>query len=283
MISFLSLISNYMGMINVKSKFKNQIYTIMAFAGNWYLLYIGIRFLMNGKLIRGLGLVAIFIIFLYFSILNIYYYFSNKKMPYDISPYLEKYIGGKPDEIKEKEALNRRLNRIERARMSNGNQSGVFSNQMLLPAHLTSNEAQKRNINIIAEQMEKNGLLYKDYGGRSDAELKATMSSKSDTFYAIGDNGAAVPFAEIKMVDNRPVLFAGINQIEELPVGVIDKVGLSSYRSAKRENHLYLASTVLVGGEKKMAGRSGLITENEKYAMRVEVAYKRRVTSMPKN
>ncbi len=60
MISFLTLVSHYMGMISVKSKLKNQIYTITAFVGNWYLLYIGIRFIQNGAYTRGLLLLAIF-------------------------------------------------------------------------------------------------------------------------------------------------------------------------------------------------------------------------------
>ncbi|MCL3858425.1 DUF6681 family protein [Pediococcus pentosaceus] len=107
MISFLTLASHYMGMINVKSKLKNQVYTIMAFVGNWYLLYIGIRFLQNGRSLRGLLLLAIFLVFLYFSIMNIYYFFTTKKAPFDISPVLEKYVGGAPEEIREKEEFRR--------------------------------------------------------------------------------------------------------------------------------------------------------------------------------
>lgn len=281
MISFLTLASHYMGMINVKSKLKNQVYTIMAFVGNWYLLYIGIRFLQNGRFLRGFLLLAIFLVFLYFSIMNIYYFFTTKKAPFDISPTLEKYIGGTPEEIREKEEFRQRLSRVERQSRQSSSPSGVFDNRMLLPAQINSTVTQKRNIETIAIQMEKAGMLFKDYGGRTDAEIQAQLLPDQTEAFAIGDDGIQLPYADVKMVDEQPTVFAGMNQIEELPIGTITKVGLSNFKNAKLENHLYLADALLVGGEKKVAGRSGMITENENYSVKINIAYKRRNTSLP--
>lgn len=282
MISFLTLASHYMGMINVKSKLKNQVYTVMAFVGNWYLLYIGIRFLQNGRYLRGFLLLAIFLVFLYFSIMNIYYFFTTKKAPFDVSPILEKYIGGTPEEIREKEEFRRRLAQVERqSRHAHASSSaGMFDQRMLLPAQVESNSEQKRNIEQIAMMMRRAGILFEDYGGRNDEQIREQLQPGQTEVYAIGEDGIQFPFADIKMINGRPTVFAGLNQMEELPVGVITKVGVSSFEAAKQENHLYLADVLLSGGEKKMIGRSGIITENENFFIKVNIAYKRRNTSL---
>jgi hypothetical protein len=281
-ISFLTLASHYMGMINVKSKLKNQVYTVMAFVGNWYLLYIGIRFLMNGGFLRGLLLIAIFLVFLYFSIMNIYYFFTSKKAPFDISPTLEKYIGGTPEEIKEKEEFRRRLSQVERqSRQGGSGMAGVFDHQMLLPAQVESDAMQRQNLERLALQMEGAGMLYRDYDGRTDEEIRSQLEPGQTSVYAIGDAGVRLPYADVQVIDNQPVILAGFNQIEAVPVGIIHKVGLTSFSDAKRENHLYLADARLVGGEKKVVGRAGMMTENENYSVTINIAYKRRVTSLP--
>lgn len=270
-----------MGMINVKSKLKNQVYTVMAFVGNWYLLYIGIRFLQNGRYLRGLLLLAIFLVFLYFSIMNIYYFFTTKKAPFDISPILEKYVGGAPEEIREKEEFRRRLAQVERqSRQASSSPAGVFDQRMLLPAQVESTGEQKRNIEQIAMLMKNAGILFEDYGGRSDEQIKEQLQPGQTEVYAIGDEGIQFPFADIKMINGQPTIYAGLNQMEELPVGVITKVGAASFEAAKQENHLYLADVLLSGGEKKMIGRSGIITENENFFIKVNIAYKRRNTSL---
>lgn len=281
MISFLTLASHYMGMINVKSKLKNQVYTIMAFVGNWYLLYIGIRFLQNGRSLRGLLLLAIFLLFLYFSIMNIYYFFTTKKAPFDISPVLEKYVGGAPEEIREKEEFRRRLAQVERqSHQASSSPAGMFDQRMLLPAQVESTGEQKRNIEQIAMLMKNAGILFEDYGGRSDEQIKEQLQPGQTEAYAIGDEGIQFPFADIKIINGQPTIYAGLNQMEELPVGVITKVGAASFEAAKQENHLYLADVLLSGGEKKMIGRSGIITENENFFIKVNIAYKRRNTSL---
>lgn len=271
-----------MGMISVKSKLKNQIYTITAFVGNWYLLYIGIRFIQNGVYTRGLLLLAIFLIFLYFSIMNIYYYFTNKQAPFDISPILEKYIGGTPEEVREKEEFRRRLTRVERQSRQVASPGGVFDQKALLPATIVSSARQQKNIEQIAEKMIQSGMVFMDYGGRTDEELRAEMPAQQTETYAIGDLGVAIPYAEVQLVAGKPTVVAGMNQMEAVPVGEITKVGLSSYQAAKAENHLYLANAFLIGGEKKVRGRSGMIVENEPYRLKINIAYKRRQTSLSK-
>ena len=98
--------------------------------------------------------------------------------------------------------------------------------------------------------MIQSGMVFMDYGGRTDEELRAEMPAQQTETYAIGDLGVAIPYAEIQLVAGKPTVVAGMNQMEAVPVGEITKVGLSSYQAAKAENHLYLANAFLIGGEK---------------------------------
>lgn len=281
MFAFLTMVSHYMGMINVKSRLKNQIYTAVAFVGNWYLLYIAFRFLQNGRYLRGLGLLAIFIVFLYFTVMNIYYFFTAKQAPFDVSPKIEKLIG-KPEELAEQEELKRRLSRVERQSQTNTGSNGVFNDEVLLPARISSTPTQLRNINQIAEKMKQEGLLLSDYGGQTDDQLIAQMDDDSTEFYAIGE-GINFPYFILKMESGHPLVYAGMNQMDSLPIGEVTRVGLSDYKSAKREYHLYLADAALIGGERKVKGRSGLFTENSAYKGKIQMAYKRRQTSLPED
>ena len=53
MFNFLSIISSYLGYINVNVKLKNRIYTVLGALGNLYLLYVALRFFANGFYFRG--------------------------------------------------------------------------------------------------------------------------------------------------------------------------------------------------------------------------------------
>ena len=64
MFSIIDMINHYLGYINVNLKLKNRIYTIVGFVSN-FTCYMHIAS-ENGRWLRGLGFIAVFIIFLYF-------------------------------------------------------------------------------------------------------------------------------------------------------------------------------------------------------------------------
>ena len=119
--------------------------------------------------------------------MNIYYYLFNKQAPFDISPILEKYIGGAPEEVREKEEFRRRLSRVERQSRQVASPGGVFDQKALLPATIVSSAQQQKNIEQIAEKMIQTGMAFMDYGGRTDDELRTEMPAQQTETYAIGD------------------------------------------------------------------------------------------------
>lgn len=93
MFSFLDMINHYLGYVNLNVKLKNRIYTILGVLGVIYLLYVSVRWIKNGFALRGSLILLVGLILAYFSIMNIFYYFTDKQAPLDISPKIEKALG----------------------------------------------------------------------------------------------------------------------------------------------------------------------------------------------
>jgi len=271
--SIIDMINHYLGYINVNLKLKNRIYTIVGFVGNFYMLYLAYRFFENGRWLRGLGFIAVFIIFLYFLIMNIYYYFTTKKAPFDISPKIEKILGGKPREAIENENLRNRANRGRTAIVPS---TGIFEKNSILPATIKSNQSDLHNIQQLAEQMIQNNFAMADYEGLSDDEILNHLQESNETeMNAIGQ-GMPFPYFELREEDGEANVYAGMNQMSLVRIGKVASVGLSDYFSAKKQYELYLAQAVLIGGQRKFAGRSSLMTEEAPYQAKIQMAYKKR-------
>ncbi|MBC6498371.1 hypothetical protein H7R52_04370 [Weissella confusa] len=54
MLTILDLLNHYLGFFNVNTKWKGQVYTILASVGNFYVLYLAIMHLKNAAYLRGL-------------------------------------------------------------------------------------------------------------------------------------------------------------------------------------------------------------------------------------
>lgn len=93
MLTILDLLNHYLGFFNVNTKWKGQVYTILASVGNFYVLYLAIMHLKNAAYLRGLGLLLAFIVIAYFAFLNVVYYFTKKTFKWDLSPKVEKLLG----------------------------------------------------------------------------------------------------------------------------------------------------------------------------------------------
>ncbi|WP_412989779.1 DUF6681 family protein [Pediococcus siamensis] len=276
MFTIIDMINHYLGYINVNLKLKNRIYIIIGFIGNFYMLYLSYRFFENGRWVRGLGFIAVFLIFLYFLIMNAYYYFTTKPAPFDISPKIEKLLGGKPREAAENENLRQRLNRSERGRQTIVPSTGIFEKNTILPATIQSNQREMANINQLAEQMIQNNFAMADYEGLTDDEILTHLqSTEATSFYAIGE-GIPFPYFELREENGEANIYAGMNQMNLVQIGRVASVGLSNYFEAKKQYQLYLAQVVLIGGQRKFAGRSSLMTEDTPYRAKIQMAYQKR-------
>ncbi|KRN07572.1 hypothetical protein FD15_GL000858 [Liquorilactobacillus sucicola DSM 21376 = JCM 15457] len=241
-------------------------YTILGTAGNFYLLYVAYRFLANGFLARGLLFVLAFFVISYFAYLNILYFFTSKKSRFDFSPWIEKKLGMKPKE----ETADKRNARPQAGFVQT---NGLFKGEATLPAKLKRSPAEIQALNEIVAQLEAQGYLRLDYGGRSDDELFKLARTKKENIYALSEP-VALPYFELVHEAGHLDLYGGINQIERKKLGRIQSVGLMPAAEVERKYSLFIATAVVQGGAYKFAGRSTVMHEDGPYDLKIQVAYR---------
>jgi len=270
MFSILDMINHALGYVNVNVKIKNQIYIGIGIAGNLYLGYVAIRLMQNGAWLRGILYMLVFVALIYFITLNVIYYFTNKTAKYDLSPQIEKLLGGKP-----KEALAAEQQAQQNQQQPYIPANGIFDGQELLPATVKTSRAEQENVHQIVDQLQAANIVRLDYGGLSDKEIMQQAQATGDSVYAIGQ-GIQIPFSQLKLENHHLVIYAGINQMDQKPVGHIKRVGLTDVHDAHEDYKLYLASTVITGGMEKIAGRNSTIEQAGDYQVTAQVAYEDR-------
>ena len=169
MFSILGMINSYIGYFNMNATLKNRIYTVVGGVGNFYLLYVAYRFFANGFIVRGLLFILAFLALLYFTYLNILYFFTEDRVSkLDISPKVEKMLGVKiPD-----------TRAAENAGVAPGfmQTNGIFKDEEFLPSTLRTNHKQRENLQKVVAQLEQVGYLQLDFGGKDKELFKKALS-----------------------------------------------------------------------------------------------------------
>ena len=270
MFSILGLINTWIGYINMNVKIKNRVYTVVGGIGNFYLLYVAWRFFANGFIGRGLLFILAFLVLLYFTYLNVIYWFTEKKAKWDISPKIENALGIKPKDPEEE--ARKKVARMRQAGFVQTN--GIFDeNQDFLPAEITTSEAELANIQIVADSLKKINYLHLDYDGKSKNTIFKEIKSDGKVRYALGETPQALPYFELKNVEGKLVIYGGINQIESYQLGTVKTIGLMPASEAAKKYHIYLAAVVLTGGPFMIAGRSTAMEDNEPFRIDAKIAY----------
>ncbi|GAB6093339.1 DUF6681 family protein [Furfurilactobacillus curtus] len=271
MLSLLDMANHFLGYFNVNTKLKGRIYTILGFLGDWYLLYIGVRFIQNGGHIRGALLILVFLFLMYCTAVNFFFYFLKRRFPLDPSERIAKVLGD--ERLKQQEDKLTQRDQLDRFAPA----TGLYDNKQVIPAKVTVNGAQHKNLATIAAQFNDANLLPQDYEGQSDQEVLTAATARNQPVFAIGE-GVPLPFAILKSEAGHLLVYAGLNQMTALPVGRITRVGLSDINQAQQRFDLFIASAVLQGGLAKTAGRSGTIERQLPYTIKVEVAFSEKKT-----
>lgn len=244
---------------------KNRIYTIVGGVGNFYLLYVAYRFFANGFIVRGLLFILAFLALLYFTYLNILYFFTEDRVSkLDISPKVEKMLGVKiPD-----------TRAAENAGVASGfmQTNGIFKDEEFLPSTLRTNHKQRENLQKVVAQLEQVGYLQLDFGGAKDKELFKKAKS-GDCFFALNEP-VALPYYELREVNGKLLVYGGVNQIERQELGEVTQVGLLRGIEALKRYRLSLAAVALTGGPYKFAGRSTMVQKDEPYRLEIQIAYR---------
>ena len=265
MFSILGMINSYIGYFNMNATLKNRIYTIVGGVGNFYLLYVAYRFFANGFIVRGLLFILAFLALLYFTYLNILYFFTEDRVSkLDISPKVEKMLGVKiPD-----------TRAAENAGVASGfmQTNGIFKDEEFLPSTLRTNHKQRENLQKVVAQLEQVGYLQLDFGGAKDKELFKKAKS-GDRFFALNEP-VALPYYELREVNGKLLVYGGVNQIERQELGEVTQVGLLRGIEALKRYRLSLAAVPLTGGPYKFAGRSTMMQKDEPYRLEIQIAYR---------
>ncbi len=271
MLSLLDMANHFLGYFNVNTKLKGQIYTVLGFFGDWYLLYIGIRFIQNGGYVRGGLIILVFLFLMYCTVVNVYFCFLKKRFFLDPSERIASVLGD--ERLKEQEgrfADRDRMNQFAPA-------SGLYTNQQVIPAKVEVNGTQHKNLAEIATQLQAANLLPQDYEGQNDKEVLEQARETAKPVFAIGQ-GVPLPYFDLQHVGENVLVVAGLNQMTAKPVGRLTRVGLSDIHTAEQQFELFAASVVLRGGLAKTAGRAGIMTEQLPYTVKVEVAFTERTS-----
>jgi len=271
MLSLLDIVNHYFGYLNINGRVKNRIFSVVCLLGDFYLLYKSIYYFRAAAIGRGVLNLLVFLILLYFALMNLYFYYRGKNAIVDVSPYVEKALGGDPNAPHPLNGLSVKPKVISQIQPA----TGLFEEQDLLPTELTMTAEQTEKLTTLVNQLIESGYISLNYSGLDDQDIYQQAQKFQRPIYAIGDK-VAIPFYELKQVDQQWLLYGGINAIAKEPLATIKTVGLTPVQQLATDYQLAVAHTWLVGGPHKIAGRSGVVEGHDPYQLMVQIAYQKR-------
>ena len=266
MLTALDILNRLLGYFNIQDKAKGKAFTVVAFVANFYLLYTAIQGLRYpGYRLQGLAFLIGFLLLEYFIVLNAVYYYTDKQLKFDISPTIEKLLGGNQAQLKAAES------KLANNTMS-GPASGLFKADNILPTAIDISPAQQRNLDALVQHLQANGHLAANYSGLDDRAIMHVAAQSHQPVYAIG-NLVELPFFKVVAETGGVVVVGGVNALNVQPLATIVSVGLLPVKQAQKQYKLAAAHVYLTGGQSKLMGRRSLITKEEPYSLTVQLAY----------
>ena len=266
MLTALDLINRLLNYFNIQDKPKGRAFTVVAFIANFYLLYVAIQGLRyKNYRLQGSLFLFLFLIFLYFIVLNFIYYYTDKKVKWDISPRIEKALGGS--------AKQRQAAVAAYTQVAEQPANGVFKSQQVLRSTLDVTPQQQAAINELAAQMEKQGILTLKYHGLDDNTLARIAQKTAAPVLAMG---APVPLPYYDLThtaDNRWVIVGGLNSLDYHELATVRSIGLTPIDKAASMYRLAAAQVVLSGGPQKTPSRTGMNSITEPFTIEADLAY----------
>lgn len=262
MLSILDLLNHYLGMFNVNARWKGQVYSILSGVGNFYILYLAIRHIQNGAYLRGAGLLLVFLFILYCVILNVIYYYTQKTVKWDISPLLEKMLGGS-QAAKATDTS---------AAMPYVPANGLYDKKQVLPATTVSDGDMEAELAKVVDQLRESGMVTDNYGGLSEKEQMAFLATGQTAIYA-NHPGTPLPYFRLEEERGGLSIYGGVNEMLASRLARIQTIGLQPVDLALKSYNLYIASVVVSGGPGKSRGRQALMPIEKPYFLSVELAY----------
>ncbi|MCT4396740.1 DUF6681 family protein [Periweissella beninensis] len=265
LITILEMVNHYFGFFNVNTKFKGRLYTILGFIGSWYILYIAISFLTAARYLRGIALLLAFLGLMYVIYLNFMYYFTSKKPILDISPRIEKMIGGG-------QTNTTQLTTQPTFIIPN---QGFYDQKQVLPTAVKSNNDEQKNIEELVTQLEGLGVYNEKnaYQGFNDEQIKNKLLVNDNHPVYANVTGFNVPYVKLHHEGTHVIIYGGLNEMQAIRLGEIIRIGLADTTSALEKFDIFLANVNIVGGQGKTLARSGFVEKEYPYTLKAEIAY----------
>lgn len=279
MFSFLDMINHSLGYFNINTKLKNKIYTVVAFLGDIYLIYVTFRLFKNGAYMRGLLYCLAVLLITYYLYLNFVYYYLGYTSRFDVlSPWLVKITGYEQST----EGKNSRTGQA--ANLINNQANGYFESRDTIEAEVVTSREEQQNLRHMVDQLVEQGIFTADYDGRDSTQIIEEYNRTHKPVNAL-NKFQTPPYFDLvhNEVGHRLEIYAGINQMERVRVGHITKIGLTDVHEAHRKYRLYLANIYVTGGPHKIPGRHGntILTDGD-FGLVAHVAYRDRNTGEEK-
>lgn len=260
MFTVLDLVNHYLGYFTTNSKTKGRIYTVVAAGGVWYLLYLAYRFFANGRYLRGMFIASLFVLLLYFVILNILYYFTQQTTKWDVSPHIEKILGGPHlEEDTKKESI-----------IVPGN--GIYQSQNVMTGVIESDNIQQSHVTTLAQELKQLGMMNSDYGHLGEQAQRQIIAQR-DVIFA-NHPGTLLPYFDMVVTaEGETKIMGGVNQLQAHDLGTLTMVGMTPTNQALSHYRLALASVLITGGSGHQATRTELSDIERPYKIQAVVAY----------
>jgi hypothetical protein len=198
--------------------------------------------------------------------LNLIYYITKKNSKLDFTPWLEKTLHLKPRQVPTEG------NNSRRPQPGFVQTNGLFNNEKVLPAEISSTLQEQHALQQIVQQLAAQNYLKLDYGGIDDNQILRT--AKAGQTFATLNQPIALPYYELQHQGEKLFLVGGVNQMEKKVLGQIKTVGLMPVAAASQRYQLFAATATVQGGPIKFAGRSSVMVEQRPYTVKLQLAYR---------
>lgn len=271
MLTLLDLLNKFLGYFNIQDKAKGRALSLIALVGNGYLLVVAWQNLRYpGFRVRGALFLLAFLILSYFVVLNLIYYYTTKQSKFDISPRVEKALGG-----------NRQHQQQTMAQFQQAATTvpalGMLGDLPVLPVTVSQEAAHVDALNTLVSDMVQAGAVRLDYAGLDEAAVAQVAKTTQQPVLAMGQP-VALPFVRLAVEADTVKVVGGLNALNEAELGQVVQLGLTPIKEALKHYDLAVASVTIAGGEQKQQGRSGMVVTQHPYRLQVQLAYQAKKT-----
>ncbi len=220
MLHIINTLLDYLGYLGIGAKVKNRLYIVIGSIATLYLGYLTIRFFANGSYIRGIIYVLIFLVLVYFLILNFIFYFTDKIVKWDITQFILKYVKKKFPQMKHASST------------VNGESDSILDNVAVLDLTIRNED---RFENMVESLLEENFFADNHY-------LENETNQK---VYRINKDNL-LPAYSIRHEEDQWKLFVGKDSLHKEYIAEITGV---NGRSIKKEATIIPIKVGVLGGE----------------------------------